>query len=385
MENPSLRLTVEKGPRKGEALDCKPGAVSRVGRVIKGNHFAVRDPGVSQKHLTFQFLPDVSRWSVSDLDTSNGTFVNDNKIPPTAPFPLSDGDVIKVGESTAISVKILATERRDVDEGHVEEEKESNGARPRRGRARKGAPPLPVVEESAADVGDGVSVRKGKGRPKRGAAVPKKDEVLEPPVVEESSEMGTKMVAVEKRRGLGRRPATRSTTAKVFQDEEEMEDPHDSVQVVSSNAVEVVDAFEIATISKDEEEMVDPNDAVQVADFKAVEDVEAVEIGDAVGSHATMEAASDFKAVENVETVEIGDAIVGSDAAKEAADSEQEEMAVEKEVVEDMENMTLGEWFDRMEKALPLMINDVAEEIIASLRDKAQQFDKFIAKSSASH
>lgn len=45
---------------------------------------------------------------------------------------------------------------------------------------------------------------------------------------------------------------------------------------------------------------------------------------------------------------------------------------------EDMDKMTMAEWFDRMEEFLPKEINRVAEEIIESVRTKARRFDDYI-------
>ncbi|KAG6491187.1 FHA domain-containing protein At4g14490-like [Zingiber officinale] len=325
MELPSLRLTVEKGPKKGETFECKAAAVARVGRIIKGNNLAVRDPGVSQKHLTFQFQHEASSWSVSDLGTSNGTFVNGFQIPPSSPFPVSDGDTIKIGEFTAISVKVLASEGPQVGDFCVEEEERSEVGRKRRRGARKVAPSLPVVEELVADVTNGNKDRKGRGRPKKGtsaSASVNKDEDLQPLVVEKIVEVE---VPLEKPRTRGRRPATRYT----------------------------------AKASKDENEVVKSHDSDKHPDSKDVEAVEAVE-------------------AEKVVVVE------GDITEKTASAGEREELAKEEEEEVDLDKMTLGQWFARMEKVLPLMINDMAEEAIANLRETARRFDEFIEMSSTS-
>lgn len=44
----------------------------------------------------------------------------------------------------------------------------------------------------------------------------------------------------------------------------------------------------------------------------------------------------------------------------------------------EMENITLGEWFDRMEKYLPRKVNEAADRIIARLRQRQEQFEEFI-------
>ncbi|KAK8942444.1 FHA domain-containing protein [Platanthera zijinensis] len=108
MENPSIIMSIDEGPKKGETLDCSHGSVIRIGRVIRGNTLAIKDPGISQKHLTVAFHRRISRWAVTDLGTSNGTAVNNAVISPNAPFPLADGDIITIGHKTSISVKISA-------------------------------------------------------------------------------------------------------------------------------------------------------------------------------------------------------------------------------------------------------------------------------------
>ncbi|XP_010910842.1 uncharacterized protein [Elaeis guineensis] len=327
MENPILRLVVEKGPKEGEMLECKSGAITRVGRVVRGNTFAIRDPGISQKHLAFEFLRETSRWVVSDLDTSNGTLVNDAKIRPSIPFPLSDGDSIKIGEMTSISVRIAGEEPYTDAAAAAVEEEERTGVR-RRGR-RRGAPPArPAAERSSdatADAGSEAPTRNGgraRGRSKKTAAsatVPKKDDNLDAVVVDESDEASKN---AEKGRGR-RRPTTRAASTRVSKEEEKDEGVKLSGSVLVSNSQSVEAAVK--------------------------------------GEFLRLEASS---AGEGVKLAENG-----------AGEVRQEEGE------ENMDKMTLGEWFDRMEKSLPLMINDISEEIISSLREKARRFDDFRAQS----
>uniref|UniRef100_A0ACD5VY02 Uncharacterized protein n=1 Tax=Avena sativa TaxID=4498 RepID=A0ACD5VY02_AVESA len=104
---PVLTLVVEKGPRKGETRQCAAGSALRIGRVVKGNHLAVRDVGASQQHLAIGFLPPpAAQWAVSDLGSSNGSFLNGAPLLPNVPTPLSHGDSIKIGESTVLAVSI---------------------------------------------------------------------------------------------------------------------------------------------------------------------------------------------------------------------------------------------------------------------------------------
>ncbi|KAK3009868.1 hypothetical protein RJ639_011882 [Escallonia herrerae] len=103
-EGSNLKLTIEKGPREGEALEFRPGSLIRIGRVARGNTIAIKDDGISSKHLTIGY--ESGRWVVSDLGSSNGTVLNGATLSPSSPAGLGDGDTIKIGELTAIGVKI---------------------------------------------------------------------------------------------------------------------------------------------------------------------------------------------------------------------------------------------------------------------------------------
>jgi pSer/pThr/pTyr-binding forkhead associated (FHA) protein len=63
------------------------------------------DPGVSTLHALLVGRAD-GGWDVVDLDSTNGTIVGDrpDPIPPNTPVPLADGDVVKVGAWTTITL-----------------------------------------------------------------------------------------------------------------------------------------------------------------------------------------------------------------------------------------------------------------------------------------
>jgi hypothetical protein len=63
------------------------------------------DPGVSALHALLVGRAD-GGWNVVDLDSTNGTVVGDgpDPIPPNTPVPLADGDVVKVGAWTTITL-----------------------------------------------------------------------------------------------------------------------------------------------------------------------------------------------------------------------------------------------------------------------------------------
>jgi FHA domain len=65
------------------------------------------DPGVSHLHAMFLTEPD-GTLSIVDLESSNGTTLNDNDTPlrPHVPHPLNDGDRIHLGAWTTITVRM---------------------------------------------------------------------------------------------------------------------------------------------------------------------------------------------------------------------------------------------------------------------------------------
>ncbi|CAA6671697.1 unnamed protein product [Spirodela intermedia] len=52
--SPALTLVVENGPRKGEIVECLPGSRVRIGRIVRGNTFTIKDPSISQSHVSIE-------------------------------------------------------------------------------------------------------------------------------------------------------------------------------------------------------------------------------------------------------------------------------------------------------------------------------------------
>jgi pSer/pThr/pTyr-binding forkhead associated (FHA) protein len=97
----------------------------RIGRVKTHNNVHVKDPSVSQKHAELSW--NGTCWVVTDLGSSNGTWVNDVEVeregalvrqpcfglaaltvPSGAPVPLKDGDVLSLGETTVFKLSLSA-------------------------------------------------------------------------------------------------------------------------------------------------------------------------------------------------------------------------------------------------------------------------------------
>ncbi|KAD4586530.1 hypothetical protein E3N88_24131 [Mikania micrantha] len=135
----SLKLIMEKGPREGEALKFPSGSIIKIGRVVRGNTIAIKDAGISSKHVCIQFDIQLSKWTLCDLDSSNGTSLNGQILKPYVPSVLADGDRIKIGELTSIIVK-----------NEVE-----SSIRPKRNPRRQGKHEAGAGVESAAIVESG--------------------------------------------------------------------------------------------------------------------------------------------------------------------------------------------------------------------------------------
>ncbi|XP_010485484.1 PREDICTED: ABC transporter F family member 4-like [Camelina sativa] len=107
MVPPLLKLEFTQGPRAGDSLGFKPGSTIRIGRVVRGNEIAIKDAGISTKHL--RIVSDSSEnWIIQDLGSSNGTILNSESIDPDTPVNLSHGDEIKLGEYTSIVVNFVS-------------------------------------------------------------------------------------------------------------------------------------------------------------------------------------------------------------------------------------------------------------------------------------
>lgn len=73
------------------------GKLVRVGRE-RSCHLQLDDRLISREHL--RFLKDSDGWSVLDLASPNGTFVNDERI--SAPVQLEEGDLITLGQHVLV-------------------------------------------------------------------------------------------------------------------------------------------------------------------------------------------------------------------------------------------------------------------------------------------
>jgi FHA domain len=68
-----------------------------VGR-LSSNQLMVNDPKASSRHATIS--PAGQGYRITDLGSTNGTFVNEQRLSPNAPFTLNPGDRIRIGDTT---------------------------------------------------------------------------------------------------------------------------------------------------------------------------------------------------------------------------------------------------------------------------------------------
>jgi len=87
--------------RNGRCLSVRSGDV--LGREEAGkNEFSEFDT-VSRRHIRVAF--DGARWTVEDLGSTNGTWVNGKKTNRGEPFPFKEGDVLSLSKSCELLVK----------------------------------------------------------------------------------------------------------------------------------------------------------------------------------------------------------------------------------------------------------------------------------------
>lgn len=339
-ENPNLKLIFEKGPRKGETLDCPHGSNVRIGRVIRGNTFTIKDPAISQNHLLIQ--SDGSQWSISDLDTSNGTFLNDARLRSNSPFHLAHGDTIKIGTTTSITVSI----DRKIDPELAPPPPRRNMRRqPAAARARVSKKDQIAPSESH----QGEKMRReetGVGEEVNSIAVKIEEKVnleMDPPRIEPRRNPRRRAAA-----GVGNSTELRSEGSFLVDNV----GAGAEITSISAKGEEKEGGLEIPPV---------PRNTRHRAGKVACKEKSAP-----LESNLAAERGREPEKVDTGEAVD-ENPIRGEDVGIEDKRNE-------------LENITLGDWFDRMEKYLPRKVNEAADEIIASLRQRQKQFEEFITE-----
>jgi pSer/pThr/pTyr-binding forkhead associated (FHA) protein len=92
-------LLVVDGPAKGNTFALGDFKLIMVGRDHSCT-FQILDPRLSRMHLQIKLLEESRGHAVIDFQSSNGVYVNGNRI--TGETPLASGDVIRAGESSLV-------------------------------------------------------------------------------------------------------------------------------------------------------------------------------------------------------------------------------------------------------------------------------------------
>lgn len=102
MNGSSARLVVQAGPNAGQIITLGNTPIT-MGREAL-NDVAFNDPEVSRRHI--RIIPQGYSYVIEDLNSTNGTFVNDQRL--TAPVVLSAGDTIRLGELVVMRFEAAA-------------------------------------------------------------------------------------------------------------------------------------------------------------------------------------------------------------------------------------------------------------------------------------
>jgi ABC-type multidrug transport system ATPase subunit/pSer/pThr/pTyr-binding forkhead associated (FHA) protein len=92
------RIIVEEGPNPGQEVTLS-GAEFVIGREV-GADLVIASPSVSRRHL--RIFQQGGQYLVEDLGSSNGTFINNQRI--SSPAPLESGDVLHLGKAIRLRV-----------------------------------------------------------------------------------------------------------------------------------------------------------------------------------------------------------------------------------------------------------------------------------------
>lgn len=386
MESLPLKLVMVQGALEGEQREYRVGSTVKVGRIARGNNLSIKDAGISSKHLTI--VSDAGKWVLRDLGSSNGTILNGAQLPANTPFDLRDGDNIKIGEDTIISVRIVGDGDGPgavCDEGQLRKNPR-RGARgkaagaaevasvkpPARGRPRKArvlgggaaeetceAPKMYEEEEPAAP-----AVARQTRSMKRKEIAMMSDSTLgkipENPGIEE----GVKAHGRRKRGGLpGRKELAHEPTGCALDEEAEEEDVKGlNLEQRNWGGIDVIDLTEAECANGLSLEQ-------RKSDYSGVKEADC-------GKALNLEEGDHEEAAAGAAGVEVGGSEDGGvkdgcgEAGNECGSGSRETSG---EIWEMLEKMTLGEWFDYLEVNLPKQIIDTTEEMIVGMRLKAER------------
>jgi len=95
-------FSILAGPHTGEKVPVRSPVV-RIGRGT-GNDIVMNDDSVSANHASLEF--DEGAWRITDLDSTNGTFVESVRLAPQVPTPLPYGASVRFGGVRLLFVSV---------------------------------------------------------------------------------------------------------------------------------------------------------------------------------------------------------------------------------------------------------------------------------------
>nr|MBN1229367.1 FHA domain-containing protein [Anaerolineae bacterium] len=97
-----FRLVVRRGPQPNQQHELNRDTIT-IGRDIT-NDIVVNDPEVSRHHA--RLVRTSAGFEIEDLRSTNGTFINRHRV--TTPQPLSNGDLIGLGETVTLAYEVVS-------------------------------------------------------------------------------------------------------------------------------------------------------------------------------------------------------------------------------------------------------------------------------------
>jgi hypothetical protein len=99
--NDAYRLIVRRGPQPNQVYELTV-EVTNLGRDIT-NDIVINDREVSRHHL--RLMRGSDGYSIEDLGSTNGTFVNGKRV--TGATPLKNGDMVGLGETVTLQFEVV--------------------------------------------------------------------------------------------------------------------------------------------------------------------------------------------------------------------------------------------------------------------------------------
>lgn len=100
-QSDNFRLVVRRGPQPNQVYDLNKDIIT-IGRDIT-NDITINDPEVSRHHL--RFTRGAGGFTLEDLGSTNGTFVNGQRL--TGAKPLNNGDMLGLGETVTLGYEMV--------------------------------------------------------------------------------------------------------------------------------------------------------------------------------------------------------------------------------------------------------------------------------------